>query len=179
MVESFPCLETANYAINSARTPFFPTEGFLSQGDPMVQPSIMISGHPGVVRACRRALRGNVMSSAVSAVNVHDKADLALLVAKHRPRVLLLGSGDFADAQYALLDLLRRVSPKTKIILIGENDIQKNLVDALAHGVVGYIQLQQLSGQLGKAINRVAAGEAWLPRQVTAVLAKRLMHLSA
>lgn len=121
--------------------------------------------------ACLRLLqpekRIRVVGEARSGVEV-------LAAAKREPRLLLLDWALAAGGGFALLRILRKQSPRTKVLLLTRRTPQPRLLDALAHGARGYLAQEMLRPLLPRAVRGVDAGEAWVPRQMVAQILDRL-----
>lgn len=102
-----------------------------------------------------------------------------IAAAKLKPRVLLLDLDLSEDNGAALLPVLRRNSPRTKVILLTRRASEARILKALSHGALGYLDKKDLPTFLPKAVRVVDAGEAWVPRKMVAKLLDRLSRLGA
>ncbi len=131
--------------------------------------TVVIASNRKIIRTtCRRLLQEE------KEVRVIGEARSGLEAVGHlklKPRILLLDLNLCLGYGVALLQVLRRRSPRTKMILLTAGPSETGLLDALAHGVRGYVQIQVLRRFLPKAVHAVDAGEAWIPRgMVTKIL---------
>jgi DNA-binding NarL/FixJ family response regulator len=103
----------------------------------------------------------------------------AIAATRLRPRILLLDFALSSGQGPSLLRLIRRQSPRTRIILLTEGHGEAPILDALARGAPGYLEKKSLSASLTKAVRLVAAGEAWVPRQMVSKVVDRLRDAEA
>jgi DNA-binding NarL/FixJ family response regulator len=85
-----------------------------------------------------------------------------------KPRILLLYLNLFKGKRDRLIRALRQKSPRTKIILLTRRARENQILEALSHGALGYLKEKAINGFLVKAVRKVDAGEAWVPRKVVA-----------
>ena len=98
---------------------------------------------------------------------------------RFNPRILLLDISMSKINGIALLPTLREKSPQTKVILLARRPSQARIMEALSHGAVGYLKGKDIKIFLSKAVRRVDAGEAWVPRKMVAKIVKHLVRLTA
>jgi DNA-binding NarL/FixJ family response regulator len=103
----------------------------------------------------------------------------AIAATRLRPRILLLDLALSSGQGPSLLRLIRRQSPRTRIILLTEGHGEAPILDALARGAPGYLEKKSLSASLTKAVRLVAAGEAWVPRKMVSKVVDRLRNVEA
>ena len=94
--------------------------------------------------------------------------------ARLKPRVLLLNLNLFKGKKSNSLRALRQESPRTKIILLTRRPSQAAMLEALCQGVRGYLTEAAIISFLPKAVRRVDAGEAWVPRKMVSKIIDRL-----
>ena len=85
-----------------------------------------------------------------------------------KPRILLLNLNLFKGKRDHLVRALRQKSPRTKIILLTRRARENQIFEALSHGALGYLKEKAINGFLVKAVRKVDAGEAWVPRKMVA-----------
>lgn len=142
---------------------------------PMRPVTVVIADHEEARRAaCLRLLRPEpgirVVGEAQSGLKV-------VAAARLRPRILLLDAQLSAGKGVSLLRVFRRKSPRTKVILLTRRSSQVRILDALSDGARGYLDTRALPTFLPKAVRRVDAGEAWVPRRMVAKILDRLARL--
>ena len=91
-----------------------------------------------------------------------------------KPHILLLALSLSPGNAVALLPVLRRQSPRTKVILLSGRPSRARALKGLCHGARGYLEQKGLRAFLPKAVRVVEAGEAWVPRGMVATLADLL-----
>lgn len=139
----------------------------------------MISGRDRFIAACRKAL-----STESDILIVEDTTDpvtngeIATAIAVRRPRILLIDIALLRESRYSQLTILRYLSPGTRCIMLCEQATESDILDALSHGVMGYLNAMDIDKFLAKSVRVVNAGEAWVPRRITSLIAKRLVELS-
>jgi DNA-binding NarL/FixJ family response regulator len=96
-----------------------------------------------------------------------------------KPRILLLYLNLFKGKRDRLIRALRQKSPRTKIILLTRRARENQILEALSHGALGYLKEKAINGFLVKAVRKVDAGEAWVPRKVVARIIECLASRTA
>jgi two-component system nitrate/nitrite response regulator NarL len=137
---------------------------------------VIATGAKRIGETCLRILR---RERRIRVVEVARSGDEALAAAGLRADVLLLGLDVFVRHGPALLGMLRVEAPRTKVILLIERASTRQIVDALGHGVRGYLERKTFPRFLVKAVQRVDAGEAWVPRRIVAAILDRFVRTSA
>lgn len=102
----------------------------------------------------------------------------AIAAARLKPRVFLLDVSFSLGPDVAILPVLRRKSPRTKVILLVRRPSRARILGALSHGARGYLEEHALHVFLAKAVRAVNAGEAWVSRKVVAAILDHLARLS-
>ncbi len=115
----------------------------------------------------------------VAVVGKAASAPEVALAARLKPSILLLDLALSGANRTALLPMIRRESPRTKVILLTRRASEQRILDALAQGAPGYLEKTSLRAFLPKAVRVVAAGEAWVPRRMIAKIVDRLVTLNA
>lgn len=92
------------------------------------------------------------------------------LVARHRPCVVILDSGE-ADRGIATTAAILRAQPDTKVIVMAAGDDVDHAVRALDAGAVGYLSSRSGEDELISALRHVLSGGTYLgPTLATAVI---------
>ncbi len=68
------------------------------------------------------------------------------------------------------IDLLLSHSPATSIVVVGDNLQDEEVLGCLLAGAKGYQNSGQLSSYIGKIVQVILDGEAWVSRRMTARL---------
>ena len=92
------------------------------------------------------------------------------------PCIVLIDFTLLNEANYSMLTELRRSHPKTQAIFLCDSIDQAKLIDAFRHGASGYLETKDREAFLAKAIQAVADGEAWVPRQFVSKIVERLVR---
>jgi DNA-binding NarL/FixJ family response regulator len=100
-------------------------------------------------------------------------------VERLKPSVLLLDATLFNGDAASLLPLIRRKSPQTRVLLLTDRTPEARTLETLSHGARGYLEKTTLRLHLPRAVRVVAAGQAWVPRNMVARLLDRLARLTA
>jgi len=101
--------------------------------------------------------------------------DTIRLAGRLKPRVLLLDLGVASRNGAAVLRLIRRQSPRTRVILLTGRSSGERALDALGRGAHGYLEERALGAYLSQAVRAVVAGEGWMPRKVISKIVDRLV----
>src|SRR5262245_10105100 len=99
-------------------------------------------------------------------------------VAKLKPSVLLLDASLFEGDAASVLPLIRRTSPRTRVLLLTDHARPARTLETLAHGARGYLEKATLETYLPRAVRVVGAGQAWVPRRMVARIMDRLARLT-
>ena len=78
----------------------------------------------------------------------------------------------------SILPLVRRQSPDTRIILLGERTTRRRLLNALSLGARGYLKKTVTRTLLPKAVRVVGQGELWVPRTIVTTILAAIGRLS-
>ena len=97
---------------------------------------------------------------------------------KLKPHVLLLDWEMSAIDGVSILPLVRRQSPDTRIILLGERTTRRRLLNALSLGARGYLKKTVTRTLLPKAVRLVGQGELWVPRTIVTTILAAIGRLS-
>jgi DNA-binding NarL/FixJ family response regulator len=99
--------------------------------------------------------------------------------ARFLPRILLIDSSLAKGPGLALLQLFRRRSPHSRIIVLTGQTSRAALFDAITHGAHGCLNRRQIRAFLPKAVRKVDQGEPWFSRKMLPALIDAVAHLSA
>jgi DNA-binding NarL/FixJ family response regulator len=104
--------------------------------------------------------------------------DAATCAEQLQPSILLLDLELFNAGNTSLLPVIRRRSPRTRILLLTHRAPEARTLEALSLGALGYLEKGALRTHLPKAVRAVDAGEAWVPRQVVTKIMDYLARLA-
>jgi DNA-binding NarL/FixJ family response regulator len=99
--------------------------------------------------------------------------------ARLKPRIILLDLQLSSDFGATLISVLRRRSARSRVILLVGRASEDRIVEALSHGAVGCVTKKEIPLFLPKALEAVAAGEAWMSRKLVPKIVDRLAGFSA
>ena len=101
--------------------------------------------------------------------------DAVALCRAERPDVVLVNLTLPDSRGNSLIGRLRRVSPRTAVVVLSSNDDPQAVVDAIQAGASGYLLSGMHASELAAAVDRAVAGEAF----VDPALAGRVVQLFA
>ena len=126
--------------------------------------------------ACRALLESEkgirVVGEATSGLGAVTAAE------RLKPSILLLDLALFNGDGAALLPVIRRRSPLTRVLLLTDDAPTAPTLEALSHGARGFLERGALRSHLPRAVRAVGAGEAWVPRKMVTQIMARLARLS-
>lgn len=150
----------------------------MERENPMPEVTVVIAHRDKAVRAlCARRLRRQKGIRQVS--EARSGLEALGAVTGLRPRVLLLDLGLTLGSVGSLVRVIRRKSPRTKVIVLTGRGREAQVVEALAHGAVGYLEKKGFRMFVAKAVRQVDAGEAWVPRKMVAKIIDRVYRQPA
>ncbi|MGO8754714.1 MAG: DNA-binding response regulator [Gallionellaceae bacterium] len=133
----------------------------------------LLHGEPGIKILTNVKSNENDMSKdrrLIPRANITVVEDRVARVRRLNPRILFADISQCIDADYAMLESLRRECPQTLVVLLAdESDQQEDqLIRALASGARGYLDVkaEKFNLDLSKAAHVVDRGEAWVPRKM-------------
>lgn len=140
----------------------------------------MISGRDRFITACRKALstERDILIVEYTTEDLESSGEIATAIADRRPGILLIDIALLRESRYSQLTILRYLSPGTRCIMLCEQATESDILDALSHGALGYLRTTDIDKFLAKSVRAVTAGEAWVPRHITTLIAERLVELS-
>ena len=87
-----------------------------------------------------------------------------------KPDIILLDYNLMHNKSYLFVSSLLLANRESRIILVGNNIVDFQLVKCLIAGVLGYLERKDLDIFLIRAIKAVDSGEAWVSRKIVAKL---------
>ena len=109
----------------------------------------------------------------------HTGHEAVSATARLKPRIILLDLQLSSDFGATLISVLRRRSSRSRVILLVGRASEDRIVEALSHGAVGCVTKKEIPLFLPKALEAVAAGEAWMSRKLVPKIVDRLAGFSA
>jgi len=135
--------------------------------------------------ATQPALLRDVLSRLLnqeSDVNVvgqaHDEDRIVEVIREASPALLLFDYEALGPNSESIIGRLRRLSPRTRILVIATRSADENVERALRAGAAGLVGKQLGFETLLRAIRAVAAGEVWANRRAQALVLEQLTDFS-
>lgn len=91
-----------------------------------------------------------------------------------QPAVILLGYDVRKAATDVFIEYILAESSQSKIIVIGQQLNDEQILNCLLAGANGYMEYSALEKYLNKAVRVIASGEAWISRKMAAKLINKL-----
>ncbi len=136
---------------------------------------VLVADHDGLARSMLRSvLAGSPGVTIVAATG--DGREAVELVGYYRPAVVILDTSLIADGGMGLIRMMASRAPETRVLTISVNDDETALA-ALRAGSFGHLTKDISPGKLARLVERAAAGEAIVPRRLTAGLLDLVCHL--
>jgi DNA-binding NarL/FixJ family response regulator len=137
--------------------------------------SVVIDDHDGLARSMLRSvLAGSTGVTIVAATG--DGREAVQLVSHYRPAVAILDTSLIAQCGMGLIRAMASRAPETRVLTISVNDDETALA-ALRAGSFGHLTKDISPVKLARLVKRAAAGEAIVPRRLTAGLLELVCHL--
>jgi DNA-binding NarL/FixJ family response regulator len=144
----------------------------------MTRITVVVAADPRDRALCRSLLEPDGGIVVVADVEAGQAA--WAVVARLRPRMLLLDLRRPRLDVLAALSRIRLQRPRTRVILLTSRRTPIALIlEGLRRGARGYMDRAALRTFLPKAVRAVHAGEAWVPRQMVSRILDQLVRLSA
>jgi DNA-binding NarL/FixJ family response regulator len=113
-----------------------------------------------------------------SRTNVSAIDNVVARIRRLNPRILLANMKQCTDADCAMLVSLRRECPETLVVLLADDNVpqEDKVMQALASGARGYLNMEKDSMHLSKAMQVIDRGEAWVPRKMLGNIMNQVFH---
>lgn len=123
------------------------------------------------------------MASCLTSVNAEitcllDEIQSLNAAEKMQPSLILLNYAVQDRKTPDYVRLLLEVSPKAKLVVLGDNITEDVIIHCVLSGAKGYQELKQFSLYCERLVRAVIDGEAWLSRKLVAKLIERIIHRS-
>jgi DNA-binding NarL/FixJ family response regulator len=122
----------------------------------------VLEGHPLAAQYLLRVLRRRGVLRIVSL----DEARQHRVAMKKSPSVLVVDREALSSGVPASLQSLRTAFPDAKILIMGRPIGDEEILDLVLGGVRGFINYDNATDELSRAIDVVAAGHLWIKREV-------------
>lgn len=121
---------------------------------------VVVDDHPVVLRGLAAMLRDDphLRVDGLAATS----AEALALVARLRPRVVLLDLTLGNESGLDLIPLLKARAPDVRILVLSALDEGTHAVRALRAGAHGYVEKTQAASDLVAAVHRVGEGKIWV-----------------
>jgi DNA-binding NarL/FixJ family response regulator len=129
-----------------------------------------------VIATSREALRGQLKERLNGSYRTHDVFEWESLdwtISTLAPAVVLLDVDLLKSSGISDLSIIRRISRKTRIIVLSESPNQEEAIAGLKAGARGYCDKHLDANLLRKAVDRVGDGEIWAERKLIPILVEQ------
>ena len=142
------------------------------------RPITLLAVHhePAFHRRLRRSL-GQQREIELLGALTPDDMDPLKAVRRWRPQVLLLERQLAEGAGDSLLPAIHRHSPRTKVLLLSDQYLQEEEIQAVKLGAIGYIGGDVTLPTLSKAVHVTTAGENWVRRKTASLILDDFLRL--
>lgn len=115
------------------------------------------------------------INEGIAKVSVYDDVVCALnAIEISKPPIILVNQNIHKDSIAEYISILSNASRDSRIVLIGSELTDEDILDCLASGSKGYLQINEVEPLINKLINVIIAGEAWISRRLVLKLLERL-----
>jgi DNA-binding NarL/FixJ family response regulator len=131
----------------------------------------LLHGEPGIRILANVRSNENDMAKdrrLIPRTNITAVEDKVAMVRRLSPRVLFASMQQCIDSDFAMLASLHEACPQTQVVLLADDSDQQEeqVIQALASGARGYLNIESDTSQLSKVVQVVDRGEAWVPRKM-------------
>ena len=139
--------------------------------------TIVLAAPEQVIASCCKALL-ETEPSFWAITEAQDKEAAIEAVKRSQPNILLLDLNMVQQPHFDLVSHLLKVSPTTRVLMLGADDTSPEILDALASGARGVVRYTDLEKWLLRAIVKVDIGEAWVLGKMAFHIVNRICLLS-
>ena len=122
--------------------------------------------------SCESALASDGQVRVVG--HAHTAFEVVAAARRLKPRVVVLGTSVGRRSLPLLLELLRGYRRRTRVLVVGARAAESRILNVLAHGARGHLELRWVPARLPKAVRVIDGGQAWFPRKLTPKLLTRV-----
>ncbi len=101
--------------------------------------------------------------------------DTVTATVRLRPRVVILASSLARERLPVVLETLRARAGTARILVVGARASEPRILDSLAHGAHGHLELRRVGERLRRAVVALDAGQAWVSRRLVPALIARAL----
>ncbi len=125
-------------------------------------------------------ISANKYASTHTVKHCDNEVNAMNLLADCDPAVVLLNFSVRSAGTAEYIELLSQANPSLKIIVVGNNLADKDIIPCIYAGAIGYQNENKLAHFFSKMIAVVQAGEAWVSRRLIAAIVDnwRQQHLA-
>ncbi len=109
---------------------------------------------------------------------VFDEVQALHAAERQQPEIILLDYALLGEETPEYIGLLLEASRLSKVLVIGENVGEDDILHCLLMGANGYQDKQRLSVYIDKLIRALAQGEAWISRKMVARVLDTIRQLN-
>lgn len=132
---------------------------------------MIVDDHPLVRAAVRQAISAPDVEMVAEAASAEEAIVTAPIV---RPDVLLLDIGLPAMSGVQLVRELAPRLPDTRIVMLTVSSADRDIVDAICYGAVGYLTKDLMPEALLRSVRAAYTGDLAMPRALAGRLVRRL-----
>ncbi|MGR5168701.1 response regulator [Vibrio astriarenae] len=102
-----------------------------------------------------------------------DATELLALVKKHQPDLIISDISMPGMQLNTTLSLLKRTSPDSRVVCLSMHDEPEIVKAAYEYGADGYVLKHQAGFELAKTIEKVLAGERYIPDELNSIIEQK------
>ncbi|CAM4148519.1 response regulator [Vibrio agarivorans] len=102
-----------------------------------------------------------------------DATELLALVKKHQPDLIISDISMPGMQLNTTLALLKRSSPESRVVCLSMHDEPEIVKAAYEYGADGYVLKHQAGFELAKTIEKVLAGERYIPDELKSIIEQK------
>ncbi|MDN2482721.1 response regulator [Vibrio agarivorans] len=102
-----------------------------------------------------------------------DATELLALVKKHQPDLIISDISMPGMQLNTTLSLLKRTSPESRVVCLSMHDEPEIVKAAYEYGADGYVLKHQAGFELAKTIEKVLAGERYIPDELKSIIEQK------
>lgn len=109
--------------------------------------------------------------------NITAIEDVVARIGRLKPRILFVNLDQSTDEGFALLEALHRECPETFVVLLTDKSAKdEQIMQALASGARGCLNLEAAPFYFFKAVHAVDHGEIWVTRKMLGKIMDKVLH---
>ncbi len=116
---------------------------------------------------------------AIEVTSIADEVQALNAVERHKPKIILLDYAFLGERTPDYIRLLLEASTDSRLVVVGINVSEDDIIHCLLMGANGYQDKQQLPNYIDKLLRAVAEGEAWISRKMVTRILDALRQISS